>query len=282
MPKKIHQIWIQGLEHFKEKQPEFYKYSLLWSTIYPDFEYKLWSEEEFLPLMDEELKNTYLKAPSFSSKSDIARHFLLYTYGGLYADTDYEPFKRCAYLFNDEEIDLVVVAMNLSKNRLLFGNYKFGTAWIYGQAGFILFETLLENLRKNPYDSKKWTPFQYAWELSGPKAFGNLIESLNLYENERVRILPHSLIEVADFSNCAITGKSKNFILNEFPFAVGIHRMDGSWIKNAHGIKATFGEFYTWFTSWSDFVSIGLVISLIMIAICFLVFGLYKRKTCRA
>ncbi len=281
MPNKIHQIWIQGLDHFKEHQPEFYKYSLLWKQIYPDFEYKLWSEVDYIDLMDEELKISYDKAPSFSAKSDIARYTILCKEGGLYADTDYEPFKRCSYLFNDNEVDLVAIAMNLSKNRLLFGNYKFGTAWIYGKQNFVLFETLLSSFRKNPYDPKKWTKFQYAWEITGPKAFGDAIEKLDLFQNERVRILPHSLIEVADFSNCAITSRPRSAILNEFPFAVGIHRMDGSWIKNAHGVKTTFGEFYTWFTSWSDFVSIGLVVTLLTVAVCFLIFGLYKRKTCK-
>ncbi len=281
MPKKIHQIWIQGETHFKEKQPEFYRFSQLWNIIYPDFEYKLWAETDFLPLMSEEIQKAYVKAPSFSSKSDIARMWILLNQGGLYADTDYEPFKRCSYLFNDEEVDLVVVAMNLSKNRLLFGNYKFSTAWIYAQPNFILFEKLLENISKKPFDNKKWTPFSYAWEVTGPKAVGDMIETLNLQNNERVRILPHSLIEVADFSNCAITAKPKEFILNEFPFAVGIHRMDGSWIKNAHGLKTAFGGFYTWYVNWSDFVGIGLVVTVLMIIIAFIVFFIHKRRTCK-
>lgn len=279
MIKKIHQIWIQGIEHFKETQNTFYEYSQLFPAIYPDFECKIWSEKDFLPQMPEEIKSVYLKAPSFSCKADIARMWILYEFGGLYIDTDYEPFKNSSYLLIDA--DLVVVAMNLSKNRLLFGNYKFSNAWMYSKPKFILFEKLLENVSKKPYDNKKWTAFSYTWEVTGPKAVGDMIEKLNLYEDPKVRILPHSLIEVADFSNCAITSKDKNFILNEYPFAVGIHRMDGSWIKNAHGLKNAFGGFYTWYVNWSDFVGIALAVSLLIILIAFIVFGIHKRKTCK-
>jgi mannosyltransferase OCH1-like enzyme len=264
----IHQIWIQGEEHFKKSEPEFYKFSLNWKLHYPQYEYKLWSEEDYLPILEaysSDLVASYHSAPSFSAKSDIARYAILHSNssgceGGLYADTDYESIKPCSFLFDDDNIEMAVVAMNLTPNKLLFGDYRYGTAWMYGKQGSKYLKRLLDRFCKIPYDPKKHTPFQYAWEVTGPKGFGDVVLQYEMEKDPTIRILPHSMIEVADFSNLAITYESKEFILNKFPFAVGIHRCNGSWIKNAQGLKATFGRFYAWVTSWSDFIHIGLLV----------------------
>ena len=53
MIKKIHQIWIQGEDHFKKKETKFYEVSKLWVMLYPDFEYKLWAESDFIELLSD-------------------------------------------------------------------------------------------------------------------------------------------------------------------------------------------------------------------------------------
>lgn len=266
MQKKIHQVWIQGAEHFASKQPEFYAASLKWPVLFPDFEYKLWSEVDFLPLLNQfhpNFQEVYEKAPNFSAKADIARHAILFFEGGLYVDTDYEAFKNFEYLLADA--DIVVVGMHFTKSKELFGNFKFGTAWIYSIPEQPLFAHMLTKMVENPFDPHKITSYDYCWGVTGPYAFGTAIKELNLLSNPRVRVLPHPLIELADFSNVAITKKTAEEIIIEFPYAVGIHRCDGSWTNNIRTIKQIFGEFYTWVNNWSDFVHIGLLILLLLI-----------------
>ncbi len=277
MIRKIHQIWVQGANHFEEKQPDFFSFSKKWPILFPECEYKLWSEEQYLPLIEDysaSLLAAYQRAPNFACKSDIARYVILHKYGGLYADTDYEPFKNAEYLMQD--MDLVVVAMHLSKNKRLFGDFKYNTAWIYATPGHTLFQTMLTKIEHTPFDAKQFRPFDYIWTITGPKAFGNAIEDLNLVQDLHVRILDHPTVEVADFSTVAITKYNQEEVLLQFPYAIGIHRCDGSWINNIRTVKQIFGEFYTWLTEWSDFVHIALVVLLIICPIIFLI--LWKTR----
>ncbi len=282
---KIHQCWVQGLDHFKQTHAEQYQFSLNWRQLYPNFEYTLWGEEDYLPLITQyspELLAAYHLAPSPSAKSDIARWTILYSVPGgvnVYADTDYEPFKKCDYLFDDEKINLMIVAMNLTKNKLLFGNYKYGTCFIAARAGCLHVKRMLDRIAASPYDKNKLSAFDYAWGITGPKGLTDLVKQFKLEQEPDVRILPHSLIEVADFSNLSVTKQPKEQILELYPWAVGVHRMDGSWIANAKHLKATFGEFYSWLTSWSDFVHIGLiVVPVFLLIVALSIWGIRRHR----
>jgi hypothetical protein len=267
----IHQIWAQGLNHFRETQPEFYKYSLLWKDQYPDFDYHLWSEEEYLPRIaaySPALLKAYEAAPSFPAKSDIARYVLLHTCEydkNWYVDTDYRSFKRCDYLFRDDNIDLVLVGMHLTPNKLLFGNYKYSNAWIVSKPGTVYMSTLLDRIATMPYDKAKYTKFEWTWTVSGPKGLSQVVEQYKWEQIPAIRILPHSLVELSDFSNLSLCYQSKEEILDRYPWATGIHLCAGSWIENAQGLKASFGRFYNWVTNWSDFIHIGLLIAPLLI-----------------
>jgi mannosyltransferase OCH1-like enzyme len=280
--RKIHQIWVQGAEHFAKSQPEFFTFSQKWKELYPDFEYKLWSETDYLPLIgncSKQLDDVYHTCPTFAAKSDIARYVILQSEGGLYADTDYEAFKNCEYLLRD--IDLVVVAMNLTKNKLLFGNFQYNTAWMYSKPDHPLFRQLLNTIESTPYDAKQYSVYDYVFNVTGPRAFGSAIQDLKLTTDPNTRILPHSLIELADFSTVGITKYNAAQILLEYPFAVGVHRCDGSWIKNIGTVKQIFGSFYTWLTNWSEMVHIVMVVLLIVCFILgFVALWKFKHKKC--
>lgn len=282
---KVHQVWIQGLEHFKETQKDFYRFSLLLQEYYPNYEYKLWGEKDFLPLLERfsfALLQAYHLAPSYSAKSDFARWVILYYEGGLYVDTDYEPFKNCEYLFQDEKIDLVIVAMNLTKNKILFGNYRYSTAWIFARPNCIYVSYMLQKMANNPFSKKMYSDFQYAWEITGPKSLTDIEQQYQLSKQPNVRVMDHSMIEVGDFSNLEATMQTREEILDQFPFAVGIHRMSGSWIQNATGLKNTFGRFYAWVTSWSDFIHIGLLVVPLLFLISFLIgWKIYQIRRAR-
>ena len=91
IPKKIHQIWLGG--SFPDK---YKRIRDTWIEKNPDWEYILWTDKD---VEDFDLKNidNYNKMPNLGSKSDIFRYEILYKYGGLYIDTDFE----CLKSFND-------------------------------------------------------------------------------------------------------------------------------------------------------------------------------------
>ena len=84
IPKVIHQIWLGS------PYPE--KYVALrdtWLALNPGWEYKLWMEEDIIALKLVN-KKQYEKAKNYGERSDIARYEILYRFGGLYIDTDFE------------------------------------------------------------------------------------------------------------------------------------------------------------------------------------------------
>ena len=98
IPLLIHQIWL-GPKPLPEKHNLF---RASWKKNHPDWKYKLW--------MDSDIKNfnfinktAFDKATNYGEKSDILRYEILYKYGGLYVDDDFEclqPFDALHYLYD--------------------------------------------------------------------------------------------------------------------------------------------------------------------------------------
>ncbi len=285
MIKRIHQIWIQGEEHFKETQPNYYKMSQIWTVLYPDFEYKLWSELEFIELIAQfspELLISYHQAPNFASKSDIARYVILYNFGGLYVDTDYEPFKRCDFLFLD--VDLVLVRVHLSKIKILFSSFTYNQAFIYsGKTQDPFFHQLITRTRLNPFRTSNMNNEEYTLNITGPRAFMNTVYEMNLEKSDKVRIVPHCMIEVADFSHLSLTIANAETILKEAPYAVGVHRLGSSWTASALSfMKNVFGSTYDYVCEWSEIFLIVIVILNILMLLFLIILSIkcykFKRK----
>jgi len=88
IPKIIHQIWIGS-----EVPPQFKKIMETWKKIHPDWTYKLWTDEDIenFPFINRKAFDD--SGNNKGLKSDIWRLEILYQYGGLYADTDFESIK---------------------------------------------------------------------------------------------------------------------------------------------------------------------------------------------
>jgi len=91
IPKKIHQIWI-GPHPFPEK---YKKWAETWKELNPDYEYKLWTDEDVAKLR---LPRIYYELDNYGPKSDILRYYILNEYGGVYVDTDFECIKSIDFL----------------------------------------------------------------------------------------------------------------------------------------------------------------------------------------
>jgi Glycosyltransferase sugar-binding region containing DXD motif len=93
LPKIIHQQWKT------EDIPPglFTRVRSEWKRLYPEPEYKhmLWTDATMRQLIQERFDwflDTYDNYPTNIQRADSSRYFILYTYGGLYADLDYEPY----------------------------------------------------------------------------------------------------------------------------------------------------------------------------------------------
>lgn len=85
IPKIIHQIWVGS----KPVPPMFKALQKTWQKYHPDWEYKLWTnqEAEEIILINRDL---YDKAKDPVEKADLLRYEILLQQGGLYVDGDFE------------------------------------------------------------------------------------------------------------------------------------------------------------------------------------------------
>jgi mannosyltransferase OCH1-like enzyme len=94
IPKIIHQTAPRDMNKWHEIWP---KCQSSWKLNFPDWEYKMWTDED----LDEFMKTKYPKYYEMYSgydmnikRIDAARYFILREYGGIYADMDFECIRN--------------------------------------------------------------------------------------------------------------------------------------------------------------------------------------------
>jgi len=94
IPKVFHRIWLGG----QPMPDEFRRYGDSWLKLNPAWEMRTWSEENLPDVIN------LFEFQSFSKpagKADVLRYELLWRFGGVYLDTDFEPLKPLGSLFDD-------------------------------------------------------------------------------------------------------------------------------------------------------------------------------------
>lgn len=92
-PKIFHRIWLD-----EEERPGFAAWRDKLAELHPDWEIRTWQDSgearkmltsaDLLPLWDR-----YIESDPFGRIPDILRYSLLYRFGGVYIDTDFEPLR---------------------------------------------------------------------------------------------------------------------------------------------------------------------------------------------
>lgn len=97
IPKIIHYCWFG-----KNKLPDiFYKCIESWKKFCPDYEIKLWTEDNFDINIIPYCRDAY-KQKKYALVSDYARLYILYKYGGIYLDIDVEMIKNIDIFLDNE------------------------------------------------------------------------------------------------------------------------------------------------------------------------------------
>lgn len=92
---KWHPIW----KHCQES----------WKTKFPDYEYKFWSDEDlenFIATKYPWFLDTYKGYDKTIKRVDSARYFILYEYGGIYADMDFECINNFEHLLPEHKVSI--------------------------------------------------------------------------------------------------------------------------------------------------------------------------------
>jgi hypothetical protein len=102
IPPVLHQIWL-GPDPYPDA---FAAYARGWKELHPDWELRLWTEENVPG--DLQRREVYETLRNPSERSDVLRYELLDRFGGVYLDCDLECRRSLGPLV--EDVDFVVAA----------------------------------------------------------------------------------------------------------------------------------------------------------------------------
>lgn len=173
IPKIIHQIWLGS------PLPEQYqKLCDTWRKHHPDWEYRLWTDADIqaFGLVNQEL---FDQSRNYGHKSDIARYEILYRYGGLYVDTDFECLRAVDDLHYRYAFYTCVLPCTTETANGVIGSVP----------GHPILKACIESVRPvaNPYDNNQ------IMTASGPQLLTKLfLHAIRAGNNYRVIALPQS------------------------------------------------------------------------------------------
>jgi len=193
IPKIIHQIWIGD----QSKRPS--RLMQTWITNHPEWEYKLWTEEEIdkFGLFNREKYDLH---PMLSGKADIARYEILFKFGGFFIDADSISIRPLDDLLKNNFV--AVRESELHRGHLLANGY-FGCV-----VGNRIMFNLINEVRRLNIDRML---SRHAWETTGPMPFTKeVLKQDSKILNSNTFIPVH--FEDKEFSSFEISSISKKEI----------------------------------------------------------------------
>jgi mannosyltransferase OCH1-like enzyme len=151
IPKIFHQIWIGT----NGQHPHFVRWREHWKLLHPDWTFKLWTTgPEGIngallacgnELFSSRYQNLLVRAANLAQRANIWRQEILLGQGGVYLDTDIEPFKNIDHLLAGH--DAVASRMFLDEPD---GTVRHSSAFLAASAGHPWIHDAVESLPENP------------------------------------------------------------------------------------------------------------------------------------
>lgn len=232
IPKLIHQTWKTS-----EIPEKYAAYQQKLISLHPDWEYKLWTDEDNLALVKDHFPDfyeTYIGFPKNIMRADAIRYMIMHKFGGMYLDLDYEMLRP----FDILEYDLV---LPYNRQRLAGDPYDgLGNCIFASVPGHPFWKYVLDDLKSitdhekafkslsgKPYVTSRTTLEE---AITGPvlltKIYYTYKDSLNGYTlPARAEFHPPSTIDVSKLSD-------KTY---------GIHHCYGTWRDKSILKKITSG-----------------------------------------
>jgi mannosyltransferase OCH1-like enzyme len=113
IPRILHQIWVGG-EPFPD---DFASYQRSWQKHHPDWELRFWTEDNLPEKVHRPEVLERLRTPA--ERSDILRLDVLYQFGGVYMDTDFECCRPIDDLIGDADFFVADLKPGRPNNALI-------------------------------------------------------------------------------------------------------------------------------------------------------------------
>jgi mannosyltransferase OCH1-like enzyme len=183
IPRVLHFTW--KTDQLDELPELFRKIQLKWRMLNPDWEIRIWTDEECEQMVKDYYPEYYFFYSDFevtAERSDIWRYLVLDKFGGYYADMDIEPLQPL-----DELVKLVkdpdcVLGLEPEVHAILLYNkyHVIGNAFLGSRPGHPLWKWLIPQSIKRYYADRNPKDEKDATKITGPIAVDNVIQRLVL------------------------------------------------------------------------------------------------------
>ena len=212
IPKLIHQIWLSDKKLPKSCIP----WMKSWKKYNPDWEYKLWDEDNIRELNINDF-DVYSKKLNPGFRSDILRYIILKKFGGLYADTDFE----CLKSLPSNILKYKFIAGNMFGNEPCIGN-----SILLSSPNFILLDNVLNHIKSKEYEND----INFIIKNSGPENVTKEYFSLEKFNKDKCLILPSNYFY--PYPNFMLN-KQVNKYMEIEEVSIGIHHWKMTWMKGS-------------------------------------------------
>jgi len=229
IPKLIHQIWSGKYEPLPDI---FRQLGETWKEQHPEWEYRLWSEQDILSFLDEcfpELRELYHAFYYDIQRWDAIRYLILYKIGGMYVDFDYECIenvdpllegKTCAFAM---EPDMHTALLNKTK--------MFNNALMASVPSHLFLEKVIEKVfSTQTLQSDTSNKMRCVLQTTGPWMLGDLYDEFE--DKNSIYLVPAKF--VSPFTkkevNAVINGNISEHLEEKLQEAYAIHYFLGTWL----------------------------------------------------
>ena len=222
IPKVIHYCWF-GPNPLPEKDKAYME---TWRKFMPDYEIKLWNEDNFDINLCPYVQQAYANK-KFAFVSDVARLYALVNEGGIYLDTDVELLRGFSHILDNQP-----AVIGFESDRCI------QTAFMASAPGNPIFSEWLESYTKMRFlkDNGRSDLTTNAERLT------NILRECGLRIDGSFQRLPYMTVLPAEYV-CPFNNITHRITITENTFCY--HHFAGTWLegkyKLRHCMHRTFG-----------------------------------------
>ena len=226
IPLLIHQVY----EDMNGPSKDLMAISANWKKFHPEWEYRFWNKdamEDFLQTDFPDFLPAYRNYPYNVQRWDAIRYLILYRFGGLYADMDYECLAPMDFLLQDAAccmgLEPRIHAIRFNKT-FIVGNALMATVPAHPY-----FKMLIEDMMENQHTVFSNVRVAQILDSTGPFLTTRIY--VNYPDKEQIRLLPAELIAPLSFHEVRllVEGTQSEEIDHKIEKAYAIHYYMGSW-----------------------------------------------------
>jgi mannosyltransferase OCH1-like enzyme len=228
IPTIIHQTWKT-----KEVPGEYFKWVQSWRLFNPGWEYRLWTDDDNRMFMAQEFPehlHMYDSFPKNIMRVDCIRYFILYKYGGVYADLDFECVANLAPLLQNHSL---VIGQEPVEHAKVFGrNRMVCNAWMASEPRHPFWHAVISEIHKRHVQG-----VDNVMGMTGPVLVDDVYE---MYAASRVKDIYLAPIESL---YPLLSGAHGKAFKRNGQKVYAVHHWKNSWTKSPP-IPPMYEEFY--------------------------------------